>query len=235
MSPDPFDSGTLGNDTIVVVPQGKQAATNTSVKVLLNGKSLGSFTGVDSIMVFGVDGNDNIQLPGALRVDATLDGGAGNDRLKGAAGSDLLLGGDGNDSLNGHTANDVLIGGLGADQLQGGPGEDILIAGTTSFDTDPAALQSLLTAWSGPGSYAQRTAAIQAGTTPVVVGGMTATVIDDGAVDRLNGQSGLDWFFANVAGGDKISGKHPAEFVNGVPAPASLALSKKPGNGKGPK
>jgi len=224
-------AGTLGNDTIVVVPQGKQAATNTSVKVLLNGKSLGSFTGVNSIMVFGVDGNDNIQLPGALKVPATLDGGAGNDRLKGAAGSDLLLGGDGNDSLNGHTGNDVLIGGLGADQLQGGPGEDILIAGTTVFDADPAALQSLLAAWSGPGSYAQRTAAIQAGTTPLLVEGVTPTVLDDGAVDRLNGQSGLDWFFASV--GDKISGKHPAEFVNGVPAPGSLALSLKPGNGKG--
>jgi Ca2+-binding RTX toxin-like protein len=226
-------AGTLGNDTIVVVPQGKQAAQDTSVKVLLNGKSLGSFTGVDSIMVFGVDGNDNVQLPGALKVPATLDGGAGNDRLKGAAGSDLLLGGDGNDSLNGHTGNDVLIGGLGADQLQGGPGEDILIAGTTSFDADPAALQGLLAVWSGPGSYEQRTAAVQAGTTPLVVGGTTATVFDDGAVDRLNGEAGLDWFFANVTGGDAISGKHPSEFVNGVPAPGSLALSPKPGNGKG--
>jgi Ca2+-binding RTX toxin-like protein len=226
-------AGTLGNDTIVVVPQGKQAAQNTSLKVLLNGKSLGSFTGVNAIAVYGVDGNDNIQLPGALRVNATLDGGAGNDRLKGAAGNDLLLGGAGNDSLNGHTGNDVLIGGLGADHILGGPGEDILIAGTTSFDANPAALQSLLAAWSGPGSYEQRTAAIQAGTTPLLVGGNTATVFDDGAVDRLNGVSGLDWFFANVTGGDVISGKHPSEFVNGVPALGSLALSPKPGNGKG--
>jgi len=226
-------AGTLGNDTIVVVPQGKQAAQSTSVKVLLNGKSLGSFTGVNSLAVYGVDGNDNIQLPGALKVPAMLDGGAGNDRLKGAAGNDLLLGGAGNDSLNGHTGNDVLIGGLGADQLLGGPGEDILIAGTTSFDANPAALQSLLVAWSGPGSYEQRAAAIQGGTTPLVGGGGTATVFDDGAVDRLNGVSGLDWFFANVTGGDVISGKHPSEFVNGVPAPGSLALSPKPGNGKG--
>jgi hypothetical protein len=94
-------------------------------------------------------------------------------------------------------------------------------------------LQSLLAAWSGPGSYEQRTAAIQAGTTPLLVGGNTATVFDDGAVDRLNGVSGLDWFFANVTGGDVISGKHPSEFVNGVPALGSLALSPKPGNGKG--
>lgn len=224
-------AGSLGNDTIVVVPQGKQAPQDASMKVLLNGKSLGSFTGVDSIAVYGLDGNDNIQLPGALKVPAMLDGGAGNDRLKGAAGNDLLLGGPGNDSLNGHTGNDVLIGGLGADQIQGGPGDDLLIAGTTSFDAHPAALASLLAAWSGPGSYEQRTAAIQAGMTPLVVGGSAPTVFDDGAVDRLNGESGLDWFFAGV--GDAINGKHPAEFVNGVPVPGGLALSAKHGNGKG--
>lgn len=228
-------AGTLGNDTIVVVPQGKQSAQNTSVKVLLNGKSLGSFTGVNSLTVYGLDGNDNIQLPGALQISATLDGGAGNDRLKGAAGNDLLLGGDGNDSLNGHTGNDVLIGGLGADQILGGPGDDLLIAGTTTYDANPAALQSLLAAWSGPGTYEQRTAAIQAGTTALVVDGATPTVSDDGAIDRLNGVSGTDWFFANVTGGDAISGKHPSEFVNGVPVPGSPAPSPGPGKGKGPK
>ena len=41
----------------------------------------------------------------------TLDGGAGDDRIFGQDG------------------NDILVGGLGADRLRGGSGEDLLISG----------------------------------------------------------------------------------------------------------
>lgn len=63
----------------------------------------------------------------------TVDGGAGNDHIDGAAGSDTLNGGDGNDyvvggfgddAINGNAGNDTLMGVSGADTFTGGPGND---------------------------------------------------------------------------------------------------------------
>ncbi|MFN7678233.1 MAG: FG-GAP-like repeat-containing protein, partial [Cyanobacteriota bacterium] len=67
-----------------------------------------------------------------------LDGGSGNDRLRGSnlqTEMDLLLGGDGDDELLGlagrnrlfgHAGTDTLVGGLNSDLLFGGRGEDVL-------------------------------------------------------------------------------------------------------------
>ncbi|MDR2689832.1 MAG: hypothetical protein LBB76_08770, partial [Azoarcus sp.] len=55
----------------------------------------------------------------------TLEGGTGQDTLKGDAGNDLLLGGDGHDRLLGAAGNDTLVGGTGQDRLEGGAGHDI--------------------------------------------------------------------------------------------------------------
>ena len=55
-------------------------------------------------------------------------GGAGNDRLSGGPGSDVLAGNAGNDWLDGGPGNDALIDGLGSDRLFGGPGNDWFFA-----------------------------------------------------------------------------------------------------------
>jgi len=55
-------------------------------------------------------------------------GGAGNDRLSGGPGSDVLAGNAGNDWLDGGPGNDALIDGLGSDTLFGGPGNDWFFA-----------------------------------------------------------------------------------------------------------
>ena len=210
--------GTAGNDTIVLNPGGGKGG----IKVLINGKSQGSFSGAERIAVFGGDGNDNLQIAGAIRIPAWLDGGAGNDRLKGGKGNDVLLGGDGNDNLNGGQGNDILIGGAGADHLIGGPGADLMIGGTTKFDADQASLFAIAKLWS-----TGDVAAIRASSTPLSIGGATPTVLDDGARDMLNGASGADWLFADP-NLDKVVGHTKGEILND----AVLAPAPVHGNGK---
>lgn len=55
-----------------------------------------------------------------------LDGGSGNDRLIGGAGNDRLRGRLGNDRLDGESGNDTLIGDAGTDTLEGNAGSDRL-------------------------------------------------------------------------------------------------------------
>ena len=65
-----------------------------------------------SDMVAATDGDDVLQGEG---YGATINGGAGNDRIVGTAGADRLEGGAGDDILFGHLGNDVLDGGDGRD------------------------------------------------------------------------------------------------------------------------
>ena len=61
-----------------------------------------------------------------------LDGGAGNDVLRGEAGNDTLLGGAGNDVLRGGAGLDTLTGGTGNDTFEYTATAD---SGTGSADT----------------------------------------------------------------------------------------------------
>ena len=62
--------------------------------------------------------------------DATLDGGANNDVLRGGSGNDILAGGVGNDRLFGGGGDDILYGQDGNDQIWGEAGEDALYGST---------------------------------------------------------------------------------------------------------
>lgn len=209
--------GTAKNDTIVLNPGGGKSG---GIKVMIGGKSLGNFTGAGRIEVFGGDGNDNLQIAGAIRVPAWLDGGKGNDRLKGGNGADVLLGGDGNDFLDGGQGNDVMIGGAGSDRLVGGPGDDLMIGASTSFDLDQVSLNKIVQIWTGPGSTADHVADIQDGDTALISTGKSPTVIDDGVRDFLTGAAGVNWFITDSSL-DRIMGNIKINFVNDV-APVGL-------------
>src|SRR5207244_3370583 len=127
-------AGTLGSDAIFIIPKGKPTAQNATVRVFMNGQNLGTFSAVNSMTIYALDGNDFVHLAGSIRVPATVFGGAGDDRIKGGKGNDILAGGDGNDWLNGGQGNDILIGGNGSDRLVGGPGDELLVANATTFD-----------------------------------------------------------------------------------------------------
>ena len=216
--------GTDGADRFNIVPGGK---------VLFNGTTVGRFAGAERIAVFGLGGDDNIHLAGSIRIPAWLDGGDGNDRLKSAKGHDVLLGGAGDDDLNGAQGADVVIGGLGADRIHGGPGDDLMIAGTTSYDADLSALDAIADIWGGGGKVKDRIEALRtSATVPLVTGGSSATVFDDGAADVLTGSAGGGWAFANPDQ-DTITGKLSALSVNDDTAPGSNGNGNGNGGGNG--
>ncbi|TML97452.1 MAG: calcium-binding protein [Actinobacteria bacterium] len=85
-------------------------------------------------------GPGNERLRGTRGPDR-IDGNAGNDRIFGLAGDDVLIGGPGNDRVLGGPGNDRIFGVQGNDWLSGGPGDDTVSGDTnnagdrTSFDT----------------------------------------------------------------------------------------------------
>lgn len=162
------------------------------------------------VSIRGDEGHD--QITGGW-ADDLLEGGAGVDRIWGQQGNDIILGGDGddfldgregddivvggagNDTIGGFAGRDLLIGGTGSDRIDGGADDDLLIGGTTSFDTNLAGLQTILSTWQQPVSAADRVAQLAAGTGGVALLKGT-TVFDDGELDVLNGSSGTDALFA---------------------------------------
>jgi hypothetical protein len=109
--------------------------------------------------------------------------------------------------------------------LAGGEGADLLIAGFTAFDANPAALNAILTEWTSPRRYEERVANLRGeGFGPRMNGdyflkthGADAVVFDDGNEDKLTGDSGRDWFFANLVGDgikDKVSDRLSSEFAD---------------------
>ena len=128
-----------------------------------------------------------------------LRGGTGADTLLGVDGHDILLGEDGDDALYGGGGRDILIGGSGGDYLTGGGEDDILIAGYSSMDASNSGLSSLQREWlRGDQAYVSRIEHLRYGTG--WNGGYrlrAGTVFADGRPDRLTGDSGADWFWAD--------------------------------------
>jgi Ca2+-binding RTX toxin-like protein len=170
--------GTQGNDQIVLNP-------SHGVKVLINDKSQGNFAPTSRVVVYGQDGNDNIQVAGGVRLPAWLYGGNGNDRLKGGNGNDFLFGGAGNDELLGGGGNDVLVGDVGADRLVGEAGNDVLIAGGVSATLTDTAIKSLVDTWAKSAKSVTDNDNLKT----------NLAVTDDGDPDKLTGSAGVDAFF----------------------------------------
>jgi Ca2+-binding RTX toxin-like protein len=103
----------------------------------------------DGTYLFGDDGNDTLVALANWR--SYLEGGAGDDTLRGQAGADELSGDSGNDLVQGGPGADQMCGdtidwffwnhgypechGAGADRLEGGDGDDLMVGagGTDAF------------------------------------------------------------------------------------------------------
>jgi len=209
----------LNNDTVHV----ELGHLNSAGQLVLDASNNISLSQVNEIRFFGNGGHDlfvndtsvrsfafgqagNDRLIGGSGRDLLM-GGSGKDRLYGNAGADILVGGSDNDRLYGGGGRDLLIGGLGADTLQGGTGEDILIGGTTDHDTSEVALQDIQSEWRREISYQDRiahlTGAVSGGNNGTTLLRFTSqatdTVHDDGVADRLFGEGDQDWFFSLAA------------------------------------
>jgi Ca2+-binding RTX toxin-like protein len=85
-------------------------------------------------MVNGGPGNDSLR------------GFEGNDSLDGGAGNDLLEGDIGGDRLYGRAGQDVLVGGSGFDQIYGSTGADLIYGGQL-IDDDDELLKAMAALW----------------------------------------------------------------------------------------
>jgi hypothetical protein len=213
--------GTPGNDTIRFTSA--EDEDYGGVRVSVNDVAPGTFQPTGRLIAYGGAGNDDIRVSDDIALPAWLYGGDGNDRLQGGGGNDVLVGGAGNNELIGGQGRDLLIGGSGASTLKSQGGDDLLIGGTTAFDGNEAALSAIMAEWTSGRDYATRVANLSGtGSGPrangndfLVAGGPGATVFDNGAVNVLDGGSGMDWFFANLAQ-DIIHGRHDGEIVEGL-------------------
>ncbi|MFN0138091.1 MAG: calcium-binding protein [Phycisphaerae bacterium] len=82
-------------------------------------------------------GNDSLACTGNLAalIQITADGGAGDDRLLGSNGADLLTGGDDDDFIDGQQGSDVAFLGAGDDTFQWDPGDgNDTVEGQLGFD-----------------------------------------------------------------------------------------------------
>jgi Ca2+-binding RTX toxin-like protein len=133
-------TSTVTNGDLVVTSDAGDAITITSVggQVKVNGADPGGVAApsatIDSIVVTGDSGANNINLSGVNGTDfttlasVTVNGGGGNDTINGSQLADTLSGGDGNDRVIGDdnqpNTRDVMRGEAGDDTLVWNPGDD---------------------------------------------------------------------------------------------------------------
>ena len=120
-------NGTAANDAISVVNSGG----SLMVKGLAEQLTIANAEAGDALVINGLTGNDTIDASSikAGQVMLTLNGGDGDDVIKGSAGDDLVNGGRGNDQLVGGAGNDTFVWnpGDGNDTVEGGAGTDTLL------------------------------------------------------------------------------------------------------------
>lgn len=81
------------------------------------------------IVVRTGEGGDVVEVPKGTRVNVTILGGEGDDKVQGGDGRDTILGGDGEDEVQAGAGDDVVLGGTGRDYVDGQTGNDLLAGG----------------------------------------------------------------------------------------------------------
>ena len=91
-------------------------------------QSLGTYstTEITEVVIDSGDGDDLIDNSNRSVIAMRVNGGAGNDTIRGGRGNDDLDGGAGDDEIFGYDGDDFLRGGLGDDRLDGHNGNDRL-------------------------------------------------------------------------------------------------------------
>jgi PKD repeat protein len=217
--------GTADNDRVIITRYSRGR-----VRVIANflerpGYKLFQADEIDNIYIELCDGHDYAHIANNIYQPATMLGGAGNDRLRGARGDDVLLGGagndrlwgmqgdnilvggDGQDNLYGYGGRDMLIGGQGNDYLSGSSGDDIAIGGWTRHDNDLDALDAIFREWLSDDNYMSRVGALYDDLLDP-----DSSVSDDSVADVLVGGGGRDWFFADLVK-DRLPGRGRDELV----------------------
>jgi hypothetical protein len=188
-------AGGIGPDIFAVAPAGQMAS--------INGGGGGDWLDYNAF---------------TTAVTADLARGTATGITKKVSNIQSVIGGTGNDTLTAGIGRNILIGGPGADVLTGGTDDGLLIGGTTSFESNHAALRSVLAEWQRPDAdYGRRLTDLEysggLNGTSVLTWGTTVVA---GTGDTLTGGAGRNWFFANLYTGNKdtITNLKPGEQVN---------------------
>jgi hypothetical protein len=190
-------TGTEGNDVIRI----KAGAKAGDLVAIVNGVNFGTFHPTDGFVVYGLGGDDDIRIAGAVKAPAVVFGGFGDDYIEAGGGPSALVGGDGHDHIHGAGGRDLIIGGRGCDDLSGYGNDDILISEYTDYDDNLCALECIRDEWARTDvSYLDRVGHLlgsKSGGTNGAIRLNWATVHDDrSGEDYVSGDGGRDWFLA---------------------------------------
>ena len=128
-----LDNGTL---RVTGLPNGDNVirlsynAASRQITVQSNAEySAFNVVSVNWITITGGNLADLIDVDASITVSTSVDGGSGNDTIRGSGVGDQIFGGDGNDSIDGGAGADWIGGGEGDDILIGGEGTDTIVGG----------------------------------------------------------------------------------------------------------
>ena len=125
-----------------------------------------------AIEVYGGAGND-LYEDRSGEFAGVLDGGAGNDKIEGYTGADMLTGGPGDDKLDGGAGADVVRGGEGDDELEG---DEYQAASADVIDGGPGF--DIMTSTRSPDSESTRRRPSRSTASPTTAGPARATTLD---------------------------------------------------------
>ncbi|RVU39409.1 hypothetical protein EOI86_09280 [Hwanghaeella grinnelliae] len=173
----------------------------------------------DTITIFAGDGDDTITTGETVDTRLVIDGGLGNDDIKGSEFGDTIHGNTGNEeelaNQEGVDGNDTIDGGAGDDTLFGDGGDDTIAGGVGNDIIEGGAGNDVLS-----GGIAVVTE--ENGDTRVIGTDGIESATDDGA-DTISGGDGDDQIFGGSladtlngdAGNDDIQGSGGDDIVRG--------------------
>jgi len=187
---DTLDGG-AGTDRIFETADANFVLTPSNLTGLGNNVLIG----IERAALTGGPGNNTINAS-AFTGSTTLDGGDGDDSIRGSTAADLIIGGNGNDTLLGHAGNDTIMAGTGDDSVDGGAGND----GLSGFSGNDRII----------GGADNDTIYGGSGNDTLTGGDGADTIVGGAGGDTVDGEGGTD----KVLGGSG-SGANPFDSVIG--------------------
>ncbi|HEV7890294.1 MAG TPA: M91 family zinc metallopeptidase [Pyrinomonadaceae bacterium] len=140
------------------------------------------------------DGNDRLEVGSGVRINLTVEGGAGNDFIRTGAGDDRIEGGAGDDEIHAGAGRDYINGSLGNDRLYGEAGHDTIYGGDGDDTVDGGAGDDYLEGGRG------RDHLLGAAGRDVLSGGLDDDLLEGGANDdRLYAGGGRDRIYGGLS------------------------------------